>query len=107
MISTCSELTPRAPIPDGRMERVVQPWCVLYYQLMKLSTQYLQLGQGDIRGNVSKVRLIWFNTACDQFKWLKKKYPEAINTHKKVLQGLFSYFLNVGRVQMDITDCSV
>ena len=26
MFSTCSELTPRAPIPDGSMERVMQPW---------------------------------------------------------------------------------
>ena len=25
MFSTCSELTPRAPIPDGRMERIMQP----------------------------------------------------------------------------------
>ena len=26
MFSTCSELFPRAPIPDGRMERIMQPW---------------------------------------------------------------------------------
>ena len=26
MSSTCSKLTPRAPIPDGRMERIMQPW---------------------------------------------------------------------------------
>ena len=26
MFSTCSELTPRAPFPDGRMERIMQPW---------------------------------------------------------------------------------
>ena len=26
MFSTCSELTPCAPIPDGRMERIMQPW---------------------------------------------------------------------------------
>ena len=26
MFSTCSELTPRAPIPDGRMERFMHPW---------------------------------------------------------------------------------
>ena len=26
MLSTCSELTPRAPIPDGRMERLLDPW---------------------------------------------------------------------------------
>ena len=25
MFSTCSELTPRALIPDGRMERIMQP----------------------------------------------------------------------------------
>ena len=25
MFSTCSELTPRAPIPDGRMERFMHP----------------------------------------------------------------------------------
>ena len=25
MFSTCSELIPRAPIPDGRMERIMQP----------------------------------------------------------------------------------
>ena len=25
MFSTCSELTPRAPIPDGRIERIMQP----------------------------------------------------------------------------------
>ena len=25
MFSMCSELTPRAPIPDGRMERIMQP----------------------------------------------------------------------------------
>ena len=23
---TCSELTPHAPIPDGRMEQIMQPW---------------------------------------------------------------------------------
>ena len=26
MFSTCSELTPLAPIPDGRMEQIMQPW---------------------------------------------------------------------------------
>ena len=26
MFSMCSELTPRAPIPDGRMEQITQPW---------------------------------------------------------------------------------
>ena len=26
MFSTCSELTPRAPIRDGRMEQIMQPW---------------------------------------------------------------------------------
>ena len=26
MFSTCSEVTPRAPIPDGRMEQIMQPW---------------------------------------------------------------------------------
>ena len=26
MFSTCSKLTPRAPIPDGRRERIMQPW---------------------------------------------------------------------------------
>ena len=26
MLSTCSELTPRAPIPDGRMAQIMQPW---------------------------------------------------------------------------------
>ena len=26
MFSTGSELTPRAPIPDGRMERFMHPW---------------------------------------------------------------------------------
>ena len=26
MVSACSELTRRAPIPDGRMERIMQPW---------------------------------------------------------------------------------
>ena len=25
MLSSCSEVTPRAPIPDGRMERIMQP----------------------------------------------------------------------------------
>ena len=36
MFSTCSELTPRAPIPDGRMAQFMQPWswlrlmCVIY-----------------------------------------------------------------------------
>ena len=27
MFSTCSEFTPRAPIPDGRMTRIMQPGC--------------------------------------------------------------------------------
>ena len=26
MFSMCSELTPRAPIPDGRMEQIMQPY---------------------------------------------------------------------------------
>ena len=26
MFSTCSEFTPRAPILDGRMEQIMQPW---------------------------------------------------------------------------------
>ena len=30
MFSTCSELTPRAPIPDGRMEQIMQPWMGSY-----------------------------------------------------------------------------
>ena len=30
MFSTCSELTPRSPIPDGRMERIMQPWWWLW-----------------------------------------------------------------------------
>ena len=32
MFSTCSELTPRAPIPDGRMEPKMQP-CVTYMSI--------------------------------------------------------------------------
>ena len=32
MFSTCSELTPRAPIPDGRMERIMQPCGTLTYR---------------------------------------------------------------------------
>ena len=26
MFSTCSELTPRVPVRDGRMEQIMQPW---------------------------------------------------------------------------------
>ena len=32
MFSACSELTPRAPFPDGRVERIMQP-CVQVEQL--------------------------------------------------------------------------
>ena len=28
MFSTCSELSPRAPIPDGRMAQIMQPWAL-------------------------------------------------------------------------------
>ena len=28
----CFELTPRAPILDGRMERIMQPWSVLIWK---------------------------------------------------------------------------
>ena len=30
MFSTCSQLSPRAPIQDGRMERIMQPWSGIY-----------------------------------------------------------------------------
>ena len=35
MFSTCSKLTPRAPIPDGRMEQIMQPW-LKYFKLAHL-----------------------------------------------------------------------
>ena len=40
MFSSCSELTPRAPIPDGKMEQFMQPCLVegkenaLYFNLI-------------------------------------------------------------------------
>ena len=34
MFSTCSELTPRAPIPDGGMAQIMQP-CLQNLHLMK------------------------------------------------------------------------
>ena len=36
LFSRCSELTPRAPIPDGRMEQIMQP-CVQLYLLLNLA----------------------------------------------------------------------
>ena len=36
MFSTCSELTPRAPIPDGRIEKIMQP-CLEELQYIVLS----------------------------------------------------------------------
>ena len=33
MFSACSKLTPRAPIPDGRMEQIMQP-CLQAIQLI-------------------------------------------------------------------------
>ena len=44
MFSTFSELTPRAPIPDGRMAQFMQPWylqlCILH--ICKLTCGLLQ-----------------------------------------------------------------
>ena len=34
MFSTCSELTPRAPIRDGRMEQLLHPWIIFFVALM-------------------------------------------------------------------------
>ena len=39
MFSTCSELTPRAPIPDDRMEQIMQP-CVYDYALLICIYEY-------------------------------------------------------------------
>ena len=40
MFSMCSELTPRARIPDTRIPQLMQPWCYLYYVLL-FSVLYL------------------------------------------------------------------
>ena len=41
MFSMCSELTPRAPIPDGRMERIMQP-CPKHYLRLQAAVQCVQ-----------------------------------------------------------------
>ena len=45
MFSTCSELTLRAPIPDGSMERIMQPWStafLLYVNILELAIHFAQ-----------------------------------------------------------------
>ena len=40
MFSTCSELTPLAPIPDGRMERIMHP-CQIIYLINQSAYNYM------------------------------------------------------------------
>ena len=42
MFSMCSELTPRAPIPDGRMAQFMQPWHE--YDSITITHTFLQQG---------------------------------------------------------------
>ena len=44
MFSTCSELTPRAPIPDGRMAQIMQP-CIATKQHVKGVSTVNKIGQ--------------------------------------------------------------
>ena len=39
MFSTCSKLTPRAPIPDGRMAQIMQPWPLVLFVSQKNGKQ--------------------------------------------------------------------
>ena len=41
MFSTCSELTPRAPIPDGRMERFMHPWISMSIPIFNILWSHL------------------------------------------------------------------
>ena len=47
MFSTCSELTPRAPIPDGSMEQIMQPWPDLRALVMGHPSRPLHCGESS------------------------------------------------------------
>ena len=67
MFSTCLKLTPRAPIPDGRMEQIMQP-CHGVIALCKLPTFWCLCFQCWSRPN--------FPTLCDQLHYHSEVHSE-------------------------------
>ena len=63
MFSTCSELTPRAPILDGRMAQFMQPWLYIVYNSNGDSRTYSGIQRCCVHNNVhSQV----YNTSSSQ-----------------------------------------
>ena len=76
MFSMCSELTPRAPIPDTRIPQLMQPWA------------YMQLQEGSkevIEG--CPTRLINVSPHLSHKKW-----PNSINMVQVVLALMLEFF---------------
>ena len=53
MFSTGSELAPRAPIPDGRMERIMQPWVLILPNIWCFDLQTLYNRVYDVSEDLS------------------------------------------------------
>ena len=81
MLSTCSELTPHAPISDGRMERTIQP-CICH-----------DFHAWDARTKNKKVwRKSWMKQDS-QILWLPKikKHDFSLNRTVSSLENIFCF----------------
>ena len=91
MFSMCSELTPRAPIPDSRIAQFMQPCVQPYMYFIKSSRQRKKLsisyktGQtlGDNRNFAMTVLVRLFRRGMVQF-YKGKKIPLFKSTHQLI-----------------------
>ena len=96
MFSTCSELTPRAPIPDGRMERFMHPCteCVILHKKCNLTHGILLHTVYTFTHSVYfYTQCIILNTECKFTHWLCSHL--GIHTHGVILQSVYFYTQNV------------
>ena len=74
MFSTCSELTQRAPIPDGRMEQIMQP-CSIYYSICKVCTVEVQIPKVN---EISRHMLSPLSASCSVSTLLRTQVLRAL-----------------------------
>ena len=85
MFSTCSELTRRAPIPDGRMAQFMQPWCHLNY----ICKDHL-----EAEDHMHLSEAIWESFRCCR-NWgaMKVRFSKWIESYKPLLLHISMTFI--------------
>ena len=86
MFSTCSELTPRAPIPDGRMAQIMQPWA--YYPFSNTCSIHLSyIAEGGSLYWTFQFPILKGKTTCDQKKYQRYQRGYQVKDDTKITKN--------------------